>query len=226
MARGGTPSARCVACELALPGWSLVPLTREVRRQPVFVYVDAALDGGVYRLVLFSLELGSRSSVPLEQPTNQQCAEASAVLWGLKFIFNVGVREAHLFGDNAAALVQFLRCKASVGRVYEQRLLKFFRYLWVFRPGFTIYVHWVHGAVNPTEPISRLDGQFDGDLGLAREAATRRVGDLWAFPDRKTVFLWTMGVLLCFRGRGDRESVCMRWGAGGGNSMKFSYSID
>ena len=36
----------CVACVLALPGWSVVPLTREVRRQPVFVYVDAALDGG------------------------------------------------------------------------------------------------------------------------------------------------------------------------------------
>ena len=35
------------------------------------------------------------------------------VLWGFEFIFNVGIREAHLFGDNAAALVQFLRCKAS-----------------------------------------------------------------------------------------------------------------
>ena len=37
----------CLACVLALPGWSLVPLTREVRRQPVFVYVDSTLDGGV-----------------------------------------------------------------------------------------------------------------------------------------------------------------------------------
>ena len=69
----------CVACVLALPGWSVVPLTWEVRRQPVFVYVDVALDGGVYRLGLFSLELGLRSAVPLEPP-KQQCAEARAGL--------------------------------------------------------------------------------------------------------------------------------------------------
>ena len=81
----------CVACVLALPGW-----------QPVFVYVDAALDGGMYQLGLFSFELGLRSAVPHEQPPNQQCAEAQAFLWGLKFILIVGIREAHLFGDNAA----------------------------------------------------------------------------------------------------------------------------
>ena len=108
----------------------MIPLLREVRRKLAFVYVDAALDGGVYKLGLFSMELGSRSAMPPEQPPNQQCAEARAVLWALKFILNVGIHAAHLFGDNAAALVQFLRCKASVGRVYLQRLLKCFRYLW------------------------------------------------------------------------------------------------
>ena len=56
--------------------------------------------------------------MPSEQPPNQLCAEARALLWGLKFIFNVGIWEAHLFGDNAAALIQYLRCKAGVGRVY------------------------------------------------------------------------------------------------------------
>ena len=111
----------CVVCVLPLPGCSVVPLTRVVRRRPVFVYVDAALDSGVYRSGLFSLELGSRSAVPNEQPPNQHCAEARDFLWGLKFILNVGIREAHLFGDNAAALVQFLRCKAGVGRVYQHR---------------------------------------------------------------------------------------------------------
>ena len=131
----------CVACVLALPGWSVVPLTPVVHRQPVFVYVDAALDGGVYRLGLFSLELGSRSAVPPEQPRNQQRAEARAFLWGLKFILNVSIREAHLFGNNAAVLVQFLRCQAGVGRVYRQRLLKSFRYLWASCLGFTVYCH-------------------------------------------------------------------------------------
>ena len=72
---------------------------------------------GVYILGLFSMQLGSRSAVPPEQPPNEQCAEARAVLWGFKFILNVGVHEAHLFGDNPAALVQFWRCKATVGRV-------------------------------------------------------------------------------------------------------------
>ena len=95
----------CVVCVLALPGWSVIPLPREVRRKPAFVYVDAALDAEVYRLGLFSMELGSRYTVPLEQPQNQQCAEARAVLWGLKIFLNVGIREAHLFGDNAAELV-------------------------------------------------------------------------------------------------------------------------
>ena len=50
------------------------------------------------------------------------------------------------------------------------------------------------GTANPADPISRLHDQFGGELSLAREAAARRVGDLWAFPDLKTVFLWTMGV--------------------------------
>ena len=79
--------------------------------------------GGVYSLGLFSMDLGSRSAVPPEQPPNQQCTEARAVLWGLKFILNVGIRAAHLFGDNAAALVQFLRCKATVGRHTVQFVL-------------------------------------------------------------------------------------------------------
>ena len=150
--------------------------------------------GGVYKLGLFSMDLGSRSAVPAEQPPNQECAEARAVLWGLKFIPNVGIREAHVFGDNAAALVQFLRCKASVGRVYKQRLLKCFGYLWASCPGFTVYIHWVHVAENPADAIGRPHDQFAGVLDLGREAAARRVGDRWAFPDRKTVFLWTLGV--------------------------------
>ena len=50
------------------------------------------------------------------------------------------------------------------------------------------------GTANSADPISRLHDQFDGNPALAREAATRRVGDLWAFPDRKTVFLWTLPV--------------------------------
>ena len=94
----------------------------------MFIYVSP--DGGVSLLGLFSLDLGSRSAVPREQPPNEQCAEARAFLWGVKFIFNVGIRKAHMFGDNAAALVKFLRCKAGVGRVYQQRLPKSFRYLW------------------------------------------------------------------------------------------------
>ena len=36
----------CVVCVLALVGWSVIPLPREVRRKLVYVYVDAALDGG------------------------------------------------------------------------------------------------------------------------------------------------------------------------------------
>ena len=88
----------------------------------------------------------------------------------------------------------YLRCKASVGRVYQQRLLKCFRYLWVPCPGFTNYIPWVSGAVNLPDPMSTLQGRFDGDLGLADKAAARRVGDLWAFADRKTPFLWTLGI--------------------------------
>ena len=79
--------------------------------------------------------------MPSEQLPNQQCAEARALLWGLKLILNVGIREAHLFGDNAAALIQYLRCKAGVGRVYQQRLLKSFRYLWTSCPGLAVYCH-------------------------------------------------------------------------------------
>ena len=57
-----------------------------------------------------------------------------------------------------------------------------------------MYCHWVRGTANLADPISRLHDQFGGGLSLACEAATRRVGDLWAFLDCKTVFLWTLGV--------------------------------
>ena len=124
------------------------------------------------------MDLGSRSAVPPLQPLNKQCAEARAVLWGLKFILNVYIREAHLVGDNAAAPVHFLRCKASVGLVSKQRPLKCFRYLWASCPSFTVYIHWVRGAVNPADPITSLHGQFAGSVDLAREAVTRRVGHL------------------------------------------------
>ena len=71
------------------------------------------------------------------------CGGESPLVGLKKFILNVGMREAHLFGDNAAVLVQFLRCQVSVGRVYHQRLLKSFMYLWASCPGFTVYCHWV-----------------------------------------------------------------------------------
>ena len=48
--------------------------------------------------------------------------------------------------------------------------------------------------MNPVDPISGLHDQFFSDLALAREATRRRVGDLWAFADHNTVFLWTLGV--------------------------------
>ena len=57
----------------------------------------------------------------------------------------------------------------------------------------------------------------------------RRVGDLWAFPDRKTVFLWTLGipmgpfVLLQAWRSGIRS---YEVGGGGQNSMRFSCSVD
>ena len=46
-------------------------------------------------------------------------------------------------------------------------------------------------AMNPADPISSC---MAGDLCLAREAATLRVGDLWAILGRKMVFQWTLGV--------------------------------
>ena len=61
------------------------------------------------------------------------------------------------------------------------------------RPAQTVLCRWVRGTANPADPISKLH-DLDGDLAMAREVATRRVGDLWVFPDRKTVFLWTMGI--------------------------------
>ena len=36
----------CVACMLALPGWSVLSLLRKLGRGLVYMYVDAALDAG------------------------------------------------------------------------------------------------------------------------------------------------------------------------------------
>ena len=52
-----------------------------------------------------------------------------------------------------------------------------------------MYCHLVRGTANAADPVRKLHDQFDGDLVLAHEAVSRRVGDLGAFPDRKTIFL-------------------------------------
>ena len=219
----------CMACVMARRHWSVVSRPRVVKRSPLVVCVDAAMDAGKYRLGLFSMDVGSRPVVPAEQPPNEQCAEAAALLWGLKLNLNVGIREVHLFGDNAAALVQFLRCKANVGRKFQQSALKRFRYLWASCPGFMVYMHWVRGSHNAADPISRLYDNFNGDLGLAREVATRRVGALWAFSDRRTVFLWTLGVpmgplVLPEKWRAGLWSPgCGEGGVYGGQSSKRSF---
>ena len=85
----------------------------------------------------------------------------------------------------------------------------------------------VRGAVNPADPISRLHGQFAGNLDPAREAATRNVGNFWGLPDRKTVFLWIPGVpmgpfvLL----QALRSGIRSYEGGGGRTSMRSSCSI-
>ena len=60
----------------------------------------------------------------------------------------------------------------------------------------TVYMHEVLGESNPADPLSHLCGNFDGNRDLAYEVASRRLGDLWAFPQRCTVFcfFWTPGV--------------------------------
>ena len=107
-----------------------------------------------------------------------------------------------------------------MGRVYQQRLLKTFRYLWVSCPGFTVYCHWMRGAANTADPIGRLHDQFDGDLAMAREAAMRRVGDLWAFQDRKIGFFMdsgnTYGSFCTPSGMGIGPPFVYGWGGEGG----------
>ena len=48
----------------------MVSLPRVVKRSPLVIYVDAAMDAGKYQLGLFFMEVGSRSVVPAEQPPN------------------------------------------------------------------------------------------------------------------------------------------------------------
>ena len=70
---------------------------------------------------------------------NQKCVDAKALLWGVNFTFNIRFNEAHLFGDNAVALIQFFGCKVWVGPRYRQTWLKSFRYPWASCLGFSVY---------------------------------------------------------------------------------------
>ena len=84
------------------------------------------------------------------------------------------------------------------------------------------------GTANPADPISRLHDQFDGELAMAREAATRRVGDLGAFPDRKTVFLWTLGIpmVLFVLPQAWRSGIrSYEFGEGGGRNSMMFFSV-
>ena len=112
------------------------------------------------------------------RPTLHDCGSTKGPI-GTPRVHKKTVR---LSGKAQRSLVQFLRCKAKVERKFQQSVLKRFPYLWASCPGFTVYMHWVRGSHNPADPISRLCDNFNGDLGLAREVATRRVGELPHYP--------------------------------------------
>ena len=99
----------------------------------------------------------------------------------------------HLFGDNAAAAMQF-HVKAGIGRRYQQRILKCFVYLISKKRPVTIYVHWVWGSYKPVEPLSRSWSDFDGERELSMVASREHFDALWERTHLCTVFLWTLEV--------------------------------
>ena len=99
-----------------------------------------------------------------------------------------------MFGDNAAAAMQFPCVKASIGRRYQSLLPKSFFYSIGKERPVMIYVQWVRGNYNPVDPFRRPWSDLDEERELAMVAARERCDTLWERSHLRTVFLWTLWV--------------------------------
>ena len=161
-----------------------------VESHPVLEYpqlfVDAAWDQlqGVpgFRVGIFSPSLGTRvewlgerfSLGTRRRPLNQKAAELWGVWSAVRLACHMGWGGVALFLDNAGAIYQGVRGRASVGLWIQQWLLRRINLL-LFGHPLVVHFVFVPSPLQPADPVSRLEGVCGG----SRAAALERARDIW-----------------------------------------------
>ena len=156
-----------------------------------YLFVDAAWDSlrweEGYRMGLFSPKLGTRvewlgtqfSLGSRARRVNQQMSELWGVWTAVRLASHMGWGEVTLVLDNAGAIYQSVRGRASVGLWVEQWILRKVNLL-LFRYPVVVHFVFVPTFLQPADPVSRLEASCGGcrasALGAAR-AIWRNLGD-------------------------------------------------
>ena len=142
------------------------------------LFVDAVWDSlrgeEVYRVGLFSPKLGTRaewlgttfSLGAHKQLVNQQIAELWGVWTALRLACHLGWGGVILFLDNAGAIYQGVRGRASVGLWLQLWILRKVNLL-LFRHPLVVHFVFVPTFLQPADPISRLEASCGGSRARA-----------------------------------------------------------
>ena len=149
---------------------------------PIFLF-DGGPDGygptgrTLWRVGLFSPDVGTRTKLVGEEGHNQQFIELLAFEYAIRLAVWRGYPRVLMGSDSLVAIAQILRLRAGVGLKRQQRVLRSLVRL-LTKSRLLIVVIWIPTAFQPGDPLSRVNAMCGGDQALARRKALVQWGEL------------------------------------------------
>ena len=152
--------------ELGLQRATLVLLGRWWEGPGLVLFVDGAHEGPSWRMGGFSKFLGVRSYVARRlRAQSQQLVELRSLVWGVRLAVRMGYTTVTLLSDSEVVIAQLLQVRAKSVLGTQQSVLRELARRLVVR------VLWVPSGYQPADPMSRLQGEFEGDHLRAERVA-------------------------------------------------------
>ena len=119
----------------------------------------------------FSEFLGVRSVVARRlRAQSQQLVELQSLVWGVRLAARLGYTTVTLVSDSEVAIAQLLKVRAKSVLSARQSVLRGLARRLICS-GLVVRVLWVPSDLQPTDPMSRLQGDFGGDRFKAERMA-------------------------------------------------------